>query len=66
MLHGDAGRIAHFDALRRDAKYSAAASTVMVANAKANCATMQDRAAADALLKAASTTADAISKLVSY
>lgn len=43
VLHGDAGKIAQFEALRRDAKFSAAASTVMVANAKANAATLSDR-----------------------
>jgi hypothetical protein len=64
VLHGDAGRIAQFEALRRDAKFSAAASTVMVANAKANAATMADRDAAEALLQAALTTADAIRALL--
>jgi talin len=64
VLHSDAGKIAQYEALRRDAKFSAAASTVMVANAKANAATMEDRAAADALLNAALGTASAISKLL--
>jgi hypothetical protein len=64
VLHGDAGKIAQFEALRRDAKFSAAASTVMVANAKANAATLSDRQQADALLNAALTTADAIRGLL--
>jgi talin len=64
VLHSDAGKIAQYEALRRDSKFSAAASTVMVANAKANAASMEDRAAADQLLNAALGTADAISKLL--